>query len=346
MAALCPLTLLWRRGMARRALFALGAGLVAVGIAAAAYGGPYALARELVGERDLVETTRYSAEASSYLAATPDNLLYGSLTEPLGENEKRLFPGFVPIVLGAVALIPPVTPVAAIYGVTMVVAWDASLGTSGRVYPVLRAWLPPFRSLRAPARFAMLVLLALSVLAAIGLARVERTSWRRWMALAAAAVVVLEYATAPLTTQTIPRERPDVYTWVSREPRQVTLELPVPLATALPLHDAFYMYAQTWHWHPLANGYSGHYTEDYIKLLDALVGLPDTISSRALADRGVQRLILHRVLFRPGEYDTLVAALDAHPHYQVLTMTTDHIGEARVYAFLPGLGPADASASR
>ena len=221
----------------------------------------------------------------------------------------------------------------------MVVAWDASLGTSGRVYPLLRAWLPPFRSLRAPARFAMIVLLGMSVLTAIGLARVAQTSSGRGVVVAAAGLVVLEYSTAPLTIQTILRERPPVYKWVSPQPRQVTLELPVPLPTALPLHDAFYMYAQTWHWQPLANGYSGYYTEDYIDLLKALVGLPDTQSSRAMASTGIQRVILHGELFRHGEYDALVRALEVHPDYHLLTITTDHLGEARVYAFLPGFGP-------
>ena len=221
----------------------------------------------------------------------------------------------------------------------MAVAWDASLGPSGRVYPLLRAWLSPFRSLRAPARFAMIVLLGMSVLTAIGLARIARMSSGRFVILAAAALLILEYSTTPLSIQWIPRERPHLYTWVSEQPRQVTLELPVPLPTALPLHDAFYMYAQTWHWHPLANGYSGHYTQAYIDLLNALVGFPDERSSRAMARTGIQRVILHRELFRPGEYAPIVRALDGHPDYHLLTTTTDHLGEARVYAFLPGFGP-------
>ena len=110
--------------------------------------------------------------------------------------------------LSVVALIPPVTPVALIYGASMAVAWDASLGTSGRVYPLLRAWLPPFRGLRAPARFAMLVLLGMSVLTAIGMARVARTFSGRAVALAAAGLVVLEYSVAPLSIQIMPSERP------------------------------------------------------------------------------------------------------------------------------------------
>ena len=94
MAVTCPLTLMWRRGrLGRGALGGLVAGAVVVAVAAAAYHRPYALARELVGERDLDETARYSADVSSYLAATPDNVLYGALTESLGDNEKRLFPG-------------------------------------------------------------------------------------------------------------------------------------------------------------------------------------------------------------------------------------------------------------
>jgi hypothetical protein len=344
MAVICPLTLIWRRGrFGRGALGGLVAGAVVVAVAAAAYYRPYALARELVGERDLDETARYSADASSYLAATPDNLLYGPLTEPLGANEKRLFPGIAPIALSIVALIPPVPPVALIYGASMAVAWDASLGTSGRVYPLLRAWLPPFRSVRAPARFAMIVLLGVSVLAATGLARIARMSSGRFVILAAAAMLILEYSTTPLSVQWIPRERPSLYTWVSEQPRHVTLELPVPLATVLPLHDAFYMYAQTWHWQPLANGYSGYYTQAYIDLLKALVGFPDARSSRAMARTRIQRVILHRELFRPGEYARIVRALNGHPDYHFLTTTSDHLGEARVYAFLPGFGPTDSA---
>ena len=343
MAVTCPLTLMWRRGLARSALGGLVAGAVVVAVAAAAYHRPYALAREVVGERDLDETARYSADVSSYLAATPDNVLYGALTASLGDNEKRLFPGVTPIALSIVALIPPVQPLALIYGAATAVAWDASLGTSGRVYPLLRAWLSPFRSVRAPARFAMIVLLGMSVLTAIGLTRIARMSSGRLVIPAAAALLILEYSTTPLTVQWIPREPPPLYTWVSGQPRQVTLELPVPRATGLPLHDAFYMYAQTWHWHPLANGYSGHYTQAYIDLLKALVGFPDERSSRAMARTGIQRVILHQELFRPGEYALIVRALDGHPDYDLVTTTTDHLGEARVYAFLPGFGPTDLS---
>jgi hypothetical protein len=170
----------------------------------------------------------------------------------------------------------------------------------------------------------------------------RQVPWGRVVVVAVAALVLVEYSAAPLSIQTMPRERPPVYAWISTQPRQVTLELPVPLATELPLHDPFYMYAQTWHWQPLANGYSGYYTQDYIDLLKALVGFPDGRSSRAMARVGIQRVVLHGELFRRGEYQPLVAALDSHSDFHLLTVSTDHMGEARVYAFLPGFGPTDA----
>ena len=344
MAVVCPLTLVWRRGrVGRGALVGLVAGAVVVAVAAAVYHRPYALARELVGERDPAETARYSADASSYLAATPDNVLYGALTKSLGSNEKRLFPGITPIALSIAALVPPVPPVALIYGAAMAVAWDASLGPSGRVYPQLRSWLPAFRIVRAPARFAIIVLLGMSVLTAIGLARIARMASGRFVIVAAGAMLMLEYCATPLTVQWIPREPPQLYAWLSWQPRQVMLELPVPRATDLPLHDAFYMYAQTWHWQPLANGYSGHYTLAYMDLLNALVGFPDQRASAAMARTGIERVILHRELFRPGEYVPIIKALDSHPDFRLVSVATDHLGEARVYAFLPGLAPTPAS---
>ena len=93
MAVICPLTLVWRRGrLGGRALGGLFAGAVVVAAAAAAYYHPYALARGLVVERDPAEAVRYSADVASYLAATPDNLLYGALTESLGITRNACFP--------------------------------------------------------------------------------------------------------------------------------------------------------------------------------------------------------------------------------------------------------------
>ena len=51
-------------------------------------------------------------------------------------------------------------------------AFDGSMGLNGVVYPVLYRLFPPLHSVRVPARFAMLVVLTLAMLAARGAARV------------------------------------------------------------------------------------------------------------------------------------------------------------------------------
>ena len=54
--------------------------------------------------------------------------------------------------------VAPVTSLAEVcrrHGAMLVVVGDASLGMYGRVFPALRAAVPAYRGLRAPARFAI-----------------------------------------------------------------------------------------------------------------------------------------------------------------------------------------------
>ena len=53
---------------------------------------------------------------------------------------------------------------------------------------------------------------------------------------------------------------------------------------------------------------------------------------------GVQRVIVHEGLFAPKCYVPLVAALEGDP-LSTSKRSADHLGEVRVYAFLPGFGP-------
>jgi len=327
--------------LGRRAAAGLVVGGLAVAVAASLYGAPYAQVKERLGERTLEETTRYSATPLSYLSATKDNWLYGGLTGRLGDDETHLFPGLTPVVLAVVAL-PPASMVTAAYGLCAVVGWDASLGMNGRLFPVLRS-IEAFRGLRVPARFAVIVQLALGVLAAFGLARIAR----RWPASAnlvvttALMLTVVEYVATPYPQHWLPKEAPPVYAWMATQPKEVTLELPAPGPQNLPMHDPFYMYAATWHWQPLVNGYSGHYGRAYLDLVETLDTLPDEASIAALKRIGVQRILVHEGLYRPRDYERLIARLDAHPLFHLTRVSFDHMSNVRVYVFLPGFGPRD-----
>ena len=158
---------------------------------------------------------------------------------------------------------------------------------------------------------------------------------------AAACLVMVEYATGPLMVQRYSKAPPPVYAWLATQPALVTLELPTPEPHALPLADPFYMFASTWHWQPLVNGYSGHYSRRYLDLVEMMPRMPGPDATEELTRRGVQRILVHSGMMRPERYLTLTAKMDNHPMFHLVTTSADDLGEVRVYAFLPGFGRAN-----
>jgi hypothetical protein len=334
-------TLIGRRGrLAPPALLGLGAGAFVAALVAFAYAQPYAYARAKVGDRSMAETARYSATPTSFITVSPDNVLYGTWLPHDAEGETELFPGITPVVLAGAALVPPATVTAVAYGLSLGVAGDMSLGTNGLIFPIAREHVGVLRALRAPARLAILVQLTLGILAAIGLARAVRR-WPRvgpTLVVVSGCLVMVEYATGPLAVQRLPVKPPPIYRWLATQPRLVTLELPTPPPQNLPLHDPFYMYASTWHWQPLVNGYSGHYSADYVALTEALTRLPSPQATEWLTHMGVQRVVVHEALFPRGRGGPLIMRLEGDPNFHLEAVTEDHVGPVRVYAFLPGFG--------
>jgi len=77
-----------------------------------------------------------------------------------------------------------------------------------------------------------------------------------------------------------------------------------------------------------------------------LPDLPGPKSIAALTSMGVQRILLHEKLFPQGVYPPLIGAIEGDPMFHLETVSADHLGEVRVYAFLPGFGPREPVASR
>jgi hypothetical protein len=324
LAVVGAVTLIARRGrIATPAVLGLLGGAVVAGLVARSYARPYAYARARVGDRSIAETARYSATPASFLTVSPDNVLYAPWLPHDGEGETELFPGLTPVVLAGAALVPPATATAVAYGLSLGVAGDMALGTNGLIFPLAREHVG-----------------ALGILAALGLARAARR-WPRvgpTLVVASACLVMVEYATGPLAVQRLPVRPPPIYSWLATQPRLVTLELPTPPPNALPLHDPFYMYASTWHWQPLVNGYSGHYSAEYVALTEAMTRLPSPGAIEALRHSGVQRIVLHEALFPRGRAAPLIMRLEGDPNFHLETVTADHVGPVRVYTFLPGFG--------
>ncbi|HEX7136710.1 MAG TPA: hypothetical protein VF219_02645 [Vicinamibacterales bacterium] len=160
------------------------------------------------------------------------------------------------------------------------------------LYAFFYAYVPGFDGLRVPARFGMIVMLGLSVLAAIGLQRlVDRLSRidildvairPSWLIAICGALIAGESFAAPIpvdgnsTSYTRPGlaplpvlqlDAPPVYNYLASLPADsVIVEFPL----GEPAFDVRYMYYSTRHWHRLVNGYSGGMPPSYEQLDMAL----------------------------------------------------------------------------
>lgn len=273
---------------------ALALGAVLAGTVTISYSRPYAAAARRVGMRGTHEVTMFSARPRDYRAATPGNLLYGS---ERARPERQLFPGIAPLVLALAGLLlvrPP--PAVVAYVIGLAVAFELSLGMYGRLYPLLWEHLPILQGLRAPARIAMFSLLFLGVLAAHGyaaLAALMRRPIRLVFAVGAAAVVLLEYWTAPLDLARYPNTPPPLYAFLAAQPRGLVVEFPIPQANQLPGDEARYAYMSTFHRMPILNGYSGYYPPSYLRRLERVKDFPDADALAALRAEGARYLVVH-----------------------------------------------------
>ncbi len=217
---------------------------------------PYLENRGQLGERPDWEARIYSATPRSYVVAHVRSRFYGGLLDGPRMPEASLFPGIAVVALALAGAWPRLTRSRAAYALAALVAFDGSLGLNGIVFPTLRDALLPFRGLRVPARFSILVGLSLSVLAGYGVQRLRQSSWLKGgrlgtvLPVACAAVLLVENvpnldadgdpgpAAAHLR---LLRRRADVGAGrspVSREPRAGDGGRAAPLLFDVPLADA------------------------------------------------------------------------------------------------------------
>jgi hypothetical protein len=280
------------------------------------YSMPYRANQQVVGERPLEEIALYSATPTDFLAAPPENVLYGSVTSGSAKHERFLFPGILAATLAAVGLFSRRRRVVVVWVVTLWIATELSLGLNGLIYPVLYEHFEVFHGLRVPARAGILLLLSVAALAALGVeAILARLGTRASRVIVIGALVGGMMAEYYSRMTLAPLERPpDVYRVLRNQPGAVVLELPVARPESLaPMPEALYMYYSTTHWSSLLNGYSGFYPKSYVVTLERLRKFPDEISLTHLETAGVTHIILHRdIWFGEMDYDATVAALERY----------------------------------
>ncbi len=330
------LYLLTQRGQAlKRATASLVFGAAIGAALCMPYALPYMETREDMGGRSPGEIGTYSARPFDYLVATRENYLYGASAPQRGRAERRLFPGLAAVALALTAVIvsDPSTRVI-IYLLSLVAAFEMSLGIRGYVYPVLYEYVPVFDSLRAPARLGIFVLFFLGVLAAHGYAALEqalRPRLRIVMAVGVCLIMMLEYWVAPLRLVAYPNEPPPLYAWLATQPRGVVVEFPVPAQNALPGNDPHFAYMSTFHWMPTLNGYSGYYPLSYLDHLARLTRFPSTGATQELRRAGVKYVIVHRGAYPGDDAEPILTALGSDPAYSLAGTFDGGRGAAAVF---------------
>ncbi len=328
-------------GKLRATLKPLGAAAVLALVLVAPTLPPYFHVRATVGDRGTEEVERYSPSPASYLVPNVNRTFYrDNLARTTHEGEKDLFPGIVVVLLALVAVIPPLSAARIAYTLGLLVAFEASLGMHGYLYPFLYRVLVPMRAFRVPGRFSMLVGLSLAMLAAYGVARVTarlpgRTAKYLFGGVACLAILLDCSSTIPL--QPIWRGRPSIYRWFDGRSPSAVAELPVPAARApLDAPECAYMYFSTAHWQRLANGYSGAWPRSYYSFRESMLSFPSEQSIQMLRDRRVDYVVLHEGFYGHLPYRQAIEGAAQRPDLKEVFRVSDGHVEDRIYQVLRG----------
>lgn len=312
---------------------AAAAGAVVV-IAAWVYSQPYERAREQLGDRATGEIGSYGAEAVNYVATPSGNRLWGWTADVLGGREKRLSAGVVSYALAVPALLPPLQPWVVGLAGGALVSFEASRGLDGVTYPLLHRLASPFRGLRVPSRFAVLLLVCVAGLAAFGVARIEASlgGLRAWPAIVALMIgaLLVEFATVTQIRE-LPPSAPALYAWLGQQPPTVIAHFPMPTPQQLPGAEADYQFFAQYHRHRLVNGNSGYYPRTYIQLLERVRNFPDARALNALRVAGVTLVVVHAQRYTHEEYERVTRDLATSPGVEPVDVFNDGVEGARVY---------------
>jgi hypothetical protein len=189
---------------------------------------PYLVAYAgLHAEETLVRTSRELAKGSFTLSDLGSRTLLHRIWNPaVGEP---LFPGFAVLGLASLALWEGSKRERTLGLAALLLFW-LGLGEPGGLYRLL-ALVPPFSSMRHPVTLTAVALMLLSVLAASGLARIEKT--RRALALALLGLGVLETTSPANDFFNVAPGVPPVYEAYLKLPPGPVLEVPPYEATPL-----------------------------------------------------------------------------------------------------------------
>jgi hypothetical protein len=248
-------------GLRRRELLKLGAGFLLAAAILWPVARPYLRMRAFQGVEFTMETVAgYAASLPSYAAA--GTLLWGQVSNrllPAEQIRDTLFPGLTMLVLGLAGLAVAPRRYRAVALAISAAAIVLSLGPETAVYRFLHEHLVPLRGVRALSRFALVPVLALSVLGGLAL-----SGRRRLVVLGALVLMMAESVNLPLRLGRYDGPSASAR-WLSGKEGAV---LHLPFAT----DDTRVMLDGLAHRRPLVNGDSGFIPRPFDRAMELLDG--------------------------------------------------------------------------
>ena len=262
-----------------RDLVKLGAACVLAAAMLAPVAWPYLRMRSHQGvEFALADVAIYATTLESYAAS--GTRLYGPLTQRHLDPERvrdALFPGVTLLVLGIVGLARAPQRFRVVALLASAAAIVFSLGPETVFYRALHEHLVLVRGVRALSRFSLVPVLALSVLAALALAR------RRRLSILALAAFAVESTLVPIRFVPAPPPSPTAE-WL-RGRRGAVAYLP------LGERDTEVMLAGVVHFRPMLNGDSGFMPRSYSRAMELLQPPLGAEAQRYLRAVGVRDVV-------------------------------------------------------
>jgi hypothetical protein len=279
---------------------------------------PYLRVQQDMG---LVRTLEDWIPARESFLASPTHLhawlLARLFDTPLNERASAfLFPGYVPIVLAAVAVVTmrrsAHRSAVVLYAAIALIAIAFSAGPPLSVWPYVY-WLPGLNFIRVPSRFFLLAVFAIAVLAAIGYeATAARLRPRARTAVAAlvCALLIAEFASIPLPLTPYRVELASADRWLAAQPKPFAVA-EVPVGPFMRYHSTYMLHSMA-HWQKTVHGHSGLLPPLHEKLYDQLRTFPDEASLQTLSEIGVTHIVVHSDMYRPGEWDVVERRIDLY----------------------------------
>jgi hypothetical protein len=206
-----------------------------------------------------------------------------------------------------------------------------ALGPPYSLWPYVYSW-PGFNFIRAPLRFMVLGALGIAVLAALAFDRLTSRlpfARRQIAAVAAALVMLVEFAGVPVFAVPFAVKFPAADLWLARQPKPFVVA-EVPVDPGYERHQTTYMLHSMAHWQRTVAGYGGirpAFHQDLDRLLNVF---PNDASVRRLAEIGVTHVVVHIDLYDPAVGPAVDARLRAYDGPWLKLLYSDPAG--RVYS--------------